>query len=793
MGGADISSDFSISSNPNGQWTYGYKTSLTSQLQLLTDRTAHKLILGAYLDAVQSPSLSSVGFYFNPSDSTVFLDGSTEYLPRMLGWHPGPNGEFAIARYTINQSGFFQIDASFAGASKYRATTTTDVHVLKNGAELASYYVEGYGAASEQTFHSELYLNSGDIIDFALGYGRNHDWAYDTTSIAVTIETSRPSIALSAANEDTPFTVTRSSLLQGFSDVDGDTLSLSNLSSNHGTVVDNGNGTYTVTPTSNYSGAMSLLYSVVDGQGGSVAGAASVTVNATVAGVTIAGTDRTTGEDGDAAVFAVYLNKAPRETVTLQCTVSDPTEARVTETTLVFTANNWNQPQSLTVTGLDDYDNDGAVPYNLQFAVVTNDIYYKRVAVSSVALTNNDDTWDAPILRYGNNDIDYLLGGNAADRLYGGGNMDELHGARGDDRLYGQEDDDRLYGEDGNDQLYGGYDDDTLDGGVGNDTMEGEAGVDTLIGGDGNDSLNGGTGADWMSGGAGNDTYYVDDVNDVISDGGAASDVDTVVVMATITYRLAANVEDATLSDSAGAAGLTGNSLENDLIGNVGNNKLDGGSGNDTLDGNTGNDSLVGGDGNDFITGGLGTDTLNGGGGIDTADYADASDRVVVNLATGTGTGDGNDRLISIENVSGSNYSDLMTGSSGANTLAGGLGADKLTGGTGNDRFVFDTAPGSTNIDTVTDFLKGTDKIVLDDDIFTKLGVGTTAGKAISSACYKVGTAAGDGNDYLIYNPATDKLYYDSDGNGAKAAVQIGTITLSGTTAPAYSDFFLVV
>ena len=46
---------------------------------------------------------------------------------------------------------------------------------------------------------------------------------------------------------------------------------------------------------------------------------------------------------------------------------------------------------------------------------------------------------------------------------------------------------------------------------------------------------------------------------------------------------------------------------------------------------------------------------------------------------------------------------------------------------------------------------------------------------------------------YLIYNPATDKLYYDNDGNGARAAVQIATITLSGAAAPAYSDFLLVV
>jgi hypothetical protein len=38
-----------------------------------------------------------------------------------------------------------------------------------------------------------------------------------------------------------------------------------------------------------------------------------------------------------------------------------------------------------------------------------------------------------------------------------------------------------------------------------------------------------------------------------------------------------------------------------------------------------------------------------------------------------------------------------------------------------------------------------------------------------------------------------DRLYHENDGNGAHAPVQIATITLSGTTAPAYSDFLLVV
>jgi len=81
---------------------------------------------------------------------------------------------------------------------------------------------------------------------------------------------------------------------------------------------------------------------------------------------------------------------------------------------------------------------------------------------------------------------------------------------------------------------------------------------------------------------------------------------------------------------------------------------------------------------------------------------------------------------------------------------------------------------------------------VLDDDIYTKLGTGTLAGKSISSANYKVGTAAGDSNDYLIYDPASDKLFYDNDGNGPNGAVQIGVITLAGTTAPALSDFLLI-
>ena len=144
------------------------------------------------------------------------------------------------------------------------------------------------------------------------------------------------------------------------------------------------------------------------------------------------------------------------------------------------------------------------------------------------------------------------------------------------------------------------------------------------------------------------------------------------------------------------------------------------------------------------------------------------------------------------DTISGNSGDDTLLGDEGADQIIGGAGSDRLTGGLGADRFVFDVMGGAGNVDSVTDFSKGIDKLVLDDDIFTKLGVGTSNGKSISASNYRVGTAAADGNDYLIYNTATDRLYYDIDGTGPAGAVQIAVVSLTGSAAPTYSDFLLI-
>jgi hypothetical protein len=99
----------------------------------------------------------------------------------------------------------------------------------------------------------------------------------------------------------------------------------------------------------------------------------------------------------------------------------------------------------------------------------------------------------------------------------------------------------------------------------------------------------------------------------------------------------------------------------------------------DILFGQDGNDSVSGGAGNDTLNGGAGNDTLDGGAGIDTASYADSPAAVAVNLATGIGSGGdaAGDHLVSIENITGSNFNDALTGNAGNNVLNGGDGTTR--------------------------------------------------------------------------------------------------------------------
>jgi cysteinyl-tRNA synthetase len=127
---------------------------------------------------------------------------------------------------------------------------------------------------------------------------------------------------------------------------------------------------------------------------------------------------------------------------------------------------------------------------------------------------------------------------------------------------------------------------------------------------------------------------------------------------------------------------------------------------------------------------------------------------------------------------------DTVNGRDGDDRLNGGLGSDTLTGGTGADRFIFNTRLGAGNVDTIKDFVPGSDRIVLDRDIFAKIDKG-----ALADGAFETGTEASGSDVRIVYDGGTGALYYDADGSGDVKAVQFAKIGMG--LALGAADFWI--
>jgi Ca2+-binding RTX toxin-like protein len=252
----------------------------------------------------------------------------------------------------------------------------------------------------------------------------------------------------------------------------------------------------------------------------------------------------------------------------------------------------------------------------------------------------------------------------------------------------------------------------------------------------GNDTIKGSAGADTMTGSTGDDTYIVNAAGDVVIENANEGNDQVNVALASGSYTLPANVENATVTSTA-AVSVVGNALDNRLTGNAAANTLTGGGGNDTLDGGAGADKLLGGVGDDVYlidnAGDVITENLNEG--VDTVRTTLATLTLANNVEnmvyTGTGkfSGTGN----ALNNViAGGDNDDRLDGGAGNDQLTGGLGNDSLSGGLGNDIFI-----GVAGKDTI-DGGDGNDGL----------------------------QGLGDSGDYTITRPtATDTQLTDKDGN----------------------------
>ncbi len=222
--------------------------------------------------------------------------------------------------------------------------------------------------------------------------------------------------------------------------------------------------------------------------------------------------------------------------------------------------------------------------------------------------------------------------------------------------------------------------------------------------------------------------------------------------------------------------------------------------GNDTMTGGTGNDSMTGGGGDDQLFGGMGDDAIFGGEGIDLVSGNQGNDAINGNQGNDIVRGGKGDDIVrggkDNDMVYGDLGNDRVFGDNGDDTVTGGGGNDSVTGGLGSDRFLFDTntvfSADSMGIDILTDFVAGTDKIVLDQTTFTTLtniavGVLPPTGFAIVSSDTAVATSGA----LIVYNSATGGLFYNQNGAAEGFGTGAQFARLTGNPVLSTSDFIV--
>lgn len=237
--------------------------------------------------------------------------------------------------------------------------------------------------------------------------------------------------------------------------------------------------------------------------------------------------------------------------------------------------------------------------------------------------------------------------------------------------------------------------------------------------------------------------------------------------------KLTGTAGDDYIDAGAGNDTVDGLAGDDEIYGGAGNDKLTDTLGNNILDGGDGNNAIIAGSGDDTIYANSGNDKINAGDGWNLVDAGDGNNSITVGSGNDTiYTGSGNDKINvgdGMNDVFAGAGNDKITAGSGDDWIVGGAGADKVSGGSGSDYFVFDNVADG-GFDTISDFSAADDMLIFDAAVFTALSGGVAADNLY------FGAAAQDADDYLVFNASGGKLYYDADGNGSGALIQIAVL-----------------
>lgn len=179
----DLSRDFSVASNPNGVWSYGYERLLGTDFTLFTHPTIISQSNGAIVDVWNIDDTVPVpAVLHNESTETAHSNaGQATFPPGAVWFFPGAstneggagNLRFGVIRVTIPEGAGGNYTLRTVVQSPYNAAIAgdSDFHVLLDGSQI---FRKSLSGTESTAFSDQLSLAPGDTIDFAIGRGADN-------------------------------------------------------------------------------------------------------------------------------------------------------------------------------------------------------------------------------------------------------------------------------------------------------------------------------------------------------------------------------------------------------------------------------------------------------------------------------------------------------------------------------------------------------------------------------------------------------------------------------------------
>jgi len=178
----NLANDFSSVSNPNNEWSYGFSNIRDTNYKLLNRIENFNGYSDEIVWWISNNALPSV--FHNPTNKVIHFS-TVSISPHSAAFHPGPNGEKAVIRWTAPDDGNYLIHAVAKGIDHVHPTTSK-VSILHNNQLIWSVLINDYN--KPYSFSNKVILSLGDSIDFSCGFGSNGNYYGDSTAIDITIK-----------------------------------------------------------------------------------------------------------------------------------------------------------------------------------------------------------------------------------------------------------------------------------------------------------------------------------------------------------------------------------------------------------------------------------------------------------------------------------------------------------------------------------------------------------------------------------------------------------------------------